>query len=135
MTEAPIISCNACELCASNDDVTDTPIAAPMLRSRLNSDAPSVRIAGGNVANASTCSGVNTSPMPPPWITIAMMISRSDTSGVQPVISQNEKQIISNPAPTSSRASTLFVSRPLSVIVARLPSPRGAMMRPAVSTG
>ena len=44
---------------ASTVEVTDTPIAAPILRSRLNSDAPSVRSAGGNVAKASTCSGVN----------------------------------------------------------------------------
>jgi len=88
VTEAPIISCIAWAFRASIEVATETPIAAPRLRSRLNSAAPSVRIEGANVTNASTWIGVNKSPIAPPWITIAMMISRSDTSGVQPVISQ-----------------------------------------------
>ena len=33
---------------------TETPIAAPRLRSRLNNDAPSVRIDGASVTKAST---------------------------------------------------------------------------------
>ncbi len=88
VTDAPIISCIAWVLRASTDVATETPIAAPRLRSRLNSAAPSVRIDGSSVTNASTWIGVNKSPIAAPWITIAMMISRSDTSGVQPVISQ-----------------------------------------------
>ena len=130
-----MISCSAWALCASNDDVTDTPIAAPILRSRLNSDAPSVRSAGSNVAKASTCNGVNTRPRPAPWMTIATMISYCDTSGVQPVICQNDTQTSTSPAPTIQRGSNRVENFPLNMMVSRLPKPRGAMTRPAVSTG
>ena len=71
-------------------EVTETPIAAPMLRTRLNSEAPSVRRLGASVANASICSGVNTRPSPAPWIDDGDDQSRCDTSGVQPVIIQND---------------------------------------------
>ena len=40
-----------------------------------------------------------------------------------------------SPIPTSTRASILAARRPVSMVVTRLPNPRGAMMRPAVSTG
>ena len=102
MTEAPITSCSPWALCASTEDVTDTPIAAPMLRNRLNSDAPSVRSAGSSVANASTCNGVNTSPRPAPCTTIVSDQLVRDTSGVQPVMIQNDQHISSRPVPTSS---------------------------------
>ena len=88
VTDAPIISCIAWVLRASTDIATDTPIAAPRLRSRLNSAAPSVRIDGASVTNASTWIGVNNSPIAAPWMMIATMISCWDTSGVQRVISQ-----------------------------------------------
>jgi len=79
--EAPIISCIACELRASIAVATDTPIAAPRLRSRLNSDAPSVRNEGSSVANASIWIGVKQQPHRAALNTIVTMISRSDNVG------------------------------------------------------
>ena len=78
----------------------DTPTAAPILRDRLNSDAPSVRSSGDSVVNASSCSGVKTRPSPAPWMMIAVMISRWETSGVHPVMRQNDVHISSMPVAT-----------------------------------
>ena len=135
LTEAPITSCSACALCASSEVVTDTPIAAPMLRPRLNSAAPSVRRLGASVAKASTCSGVNTRPSPAPCTAMVMTSSCTDTSGVQPVITQNDQHCITRPIATSQRGSNRVTSRPHSMMVNRLPMPRGAISRPAVATG
>jgi hypothetical protein len=67
--EDPIVLCIACVLCAKLSEVTDIPIAAPMLHSRLNNDAPSLRSDGDNVENDSTCNVVDTNPSPAPWMT------------------------------------------------------------------
>ena len=71
--------------------VTDTPIAAPMLRARLNNEAPSVRSITGSVAKATICSGMNRKPSPKPWTQMVTISRVCETSGVHPVISHTDQ--------------------------------------------
>ncbi len=59
----------------------------------------------------------------------------SDTSGVQPVMVHSDQQTSRTPSPISMRGSIFAENRPASIIAAIVPMPRGAITRPAVSTG
>ena len=50
------------------DRVIEMPIADPMLRTRLKTDAASVLSRGASVAKASMFSGMKTKPKPSPWM-------------------------------------------------------------------
>ena len=56
-------------------------------------------------------------------------------SGVQPVISQIDQTTHRMPNPMSMRGSMREAMRPASTMATIVPMPRGAMIRPAVSTG
>ena len=72
---------------ASEKDVTEMPIAEPMLRNRLSNAAPSPRKCGASVVKASTVSGLNTKPMPRPCTTMVTISRCSETSGVHRLMS------------------------------------------------
>ena len=56
-------------------------------------------------------------------------------SGVQVVISQIDHTTHRMPKPIASRGSMRVATRPASTMETIVPMPRGAMIRPAVSTG
>jgi len=66
---------------------------------------------------------------------MAMTISCADTSGVQPVITQNDQHCSTKPSPASKRGSKRVNTRPPSIMAIRVPTPRGAISKPAVATG
>ena len=59
----------------------------------------------------------------------------ADTSGVHPVIAQNEPHSANMPIAISRRGSLRPASRPATIIAAMVPTPRGAITSPAVATG
>ncbi len=62
-------------------------------------------------------------------------ISCDDTSGVQPVITQNDQHCRTRPSAASQRGSKRVNTRPPSMMAIMVPIPRGAISRPAVDTG
>ena len=65
---------------------TEMPIEPPMLRDRLSSAAPVVRIRGASVSKASVCRGTKISPRPSPWTTPLTITGRDGWSIAKPVI-------------------------------------------------
>ncbi len=113
---------------------TDTPMALPILRIKLKSAAPSVRYFGSSVANATTCNGMNTKPMPKPCSIVVVTIDQESTSGVQAVMYQTAIVIITMPPSIKSRGSIRLDSLPAIIIAIIVPTPRGAIRRPASVT-
>ena len=114
---------------------TEMPTLEPILRDRLKKPAPSVRSASGSVDNVAALSGTNRKPRPAPCTIVTPMIEACDTSGVHPVMALKDHAVRLRPIASRIRVSTRPTSRPTISIEAMVPTPRGPMTNPAVTTG
>ena len=69
-------------------------------------------------------SGTKMKPRPNPWTTELIAIALAETSSDQPTISHSDAVASTRPMKISSRASTLPLSRPTSIIATNVPMPR-----------
>ena len=122
-------------LCESAEITTEMPTLLPMLRTRLNIAAPSLRSRGASEAKVTVVSGGNTKPMPSPCTTPVTAISRGVTSVSKAVIACSDTAHRPSPNRISRRGSTRSPSRPTAIIASAVPTPRGASSSPVSNTG
>ena len=63
------------------------------------------------------------------------MMALRDTSGVQPVITENDQAVSPSPMAISRRVSTRPINRPTISMAPMVPRPRGAITKPALTIG
>ena len=80
-------------------------------------------------------SGTNSRPTPNPWINPVHRNGPAPITGANPVIAAIVTATSDMPTIIIARGSTRPISRPTSSIPAIVPSPRGAIVSPAVTTG
>ena len=90
---------------------------------------------GLSVPNARTEIGVNTSPVPSPWMNPVEATMPEFMFRANPLIAPKDSANTPRPVTISARASTRLMMRPTTNIETMLPRPRGAVTTPVVSTG